>query len=42
MSDREEASLGLDLSDSIESKRQAREKSGMKTSGLGTDIRIDF
>lgn len=35
-------SLGLDLSNSIESKRQTREKSGMKTSGLETDIGIDF
>lgn len=35
-------SLGLGLSNSIESKRQTREKSGMKTSGLETDIRIDF
>lgn len=35
-------SLGLGFSNSIESKRQTREKSGMKTSGLETDIRIDF
>lgn len=35
-------SLGLGLSISIERKRQTREKSGMKTSGLETDIGIDF